>query len=268
MSGYNKKLFSIAIALLIGIVVILFAWKGSSFFRVGVSGNATDTEWKDSLSVIPQESTIQTLAAHGGALAYTGSGGATTTTDLLARNLLTSYALMQGNMSTTTWSDTDANALAQILAKQMELPQGKQYVEGDLVVSTDNSPVALATYSAEVRKILTKSSASQKQGDIAIVFAAPGTNDTERTAAITQLIARYKKLKQDLLAVKTPSETVPFHLRLIQGYSDIGDSIKIMPEIFTDPAKGFSALTQYKKEVEELTILSREYQDYLQKTQQ
>ena len=268
MSGYNKKLFSIAIAFLAGIVVILFAWKGSTFFNIGVSKNTTDKEWKDSLSIIPQESTIQTLANHGGALAYTGSGGATTTTDLLARNLLTSYALIQGNMATTTWSDTDADALAQILVKQIELPQGKQYVAGDIIVSTDNSPTALSIYSKEVSRILLASTASQKEGDTAIVFAVPGKNDAQRKAAIEQLIARYKKLKRDLLAVKTPSEAVPFHLRLVQGYANIGDSIKIMPEIFTDPAKGFAALTQYKNEVAGLIILSKEFQDYLQKTQQ
>lgn len=267
MSGYNKKLFSIAIAFLVGIVVILFAWKGSSFFNIGVSNKTTGDEWKDSLSIIPQESTVQTLAAHGGALAYTGSGGATTTTDLLARNLLTSYALMQGNMSTTTWSDTDADALAQILIKQIELPQGKQYVVGDLSVLSDNSTAALTVYSNEVSRILRTSSASQTKRDTEILFAAPGVNDVQRKAAIEKVIARYKQLKKDLLAIKTPSDTVPFHLRLIQGYANIEDSVKIMPEIFTDPAKGFAALTQYKNEVNGLIILSKEYQDYLQKTQ-
>ena len=267
MSGYNKKLFSIAIAFLVGIVVILFAWKGSSLFNIGGSDKTTSGEWKDSLSVIPQESTVQTLAAHGGALAYTGTGGATTTTDLLARNLLTSYALMQGNMSTTTWSDTDADALAQILVKQIELPQGKQYVEGDLIVSTDNSPAAITTYSNEVHRILISSIMSQTKGDTEILFTTPGVNDVERKAAIAKVIARYKKLNKDLLAVKTPSGAVSFQLRLVQGYANIGDSVKIMPEIFTDPAKGFAALTQYKNEVEKLITLSREYQDYLKKNQ-
>lgn len=264
MRGHYKKLFSITIAILIGVGVILFAWKGDLLFSTKVPNETTNNEWKDSLSVVP--SVTQILAAHGGGATYTKSGSATTSTDVLAHNLLTNYAIVQGGMATTTWSEDDANAFAQTLVDQVKLPEGVQYSVKDLHVSNDNSVAALTAYSKEIAKILSASAAQQTKGDTEIVFAAPGTNDTARLAAISKLVARYQKLKKDLLAVQVPSDIAPLHVRLVQGYANIGDSVKIMPEIFTDPVKGFAALTQYKQEVEGLLILSGEYANALPKT--
>lgn len=265
MNKQYKKILSVLFAILVGAGIIFFAIRG---------GNTANTEtaldgnsWKDSLSVVPQTNALKTLSASQGSVAV---GDATTTADIVARELLTNYALAQkNNMSTTTLSDADAIAIAQTAVSKINIPEAKQFTANDINISNDNSSSSVATYMKEIGALTQAFTLSQTKNDIEVAFAIPKAGDNiKRLADIAQNIAHYEKLIGGLLAVKTPSLISSLHVRLLQKYANIQANIKPMADIFTDPLKGLAALAQYRREVAEFGILANEYNSYLPKSQQ
>src|SRR3989338_3810643 len=97
-----KKFFLLSLATLFGIGIILFAWKGSSLINANISAEVKTTNtlsnesiWKDSLKVIPQDSFSRLFGTSSGNKDVSSGEYASTATDLLGRELLTSYALVQ-----------------------------------------------------------------------------------------------------------------------------------------------------------------------------
>lgn len=261
MDRQFKKIFSVLIATLVGAGIIFFTWRGVSttYTETSASGN----EWEKSLAVVPQPSTLKTISAARSAL---GENDATTTSDILARELLANYALVQkGNMSTTTLSEAETMAIAQTAISKIDLPQAKQYTVDDLLLSSDNSSTAIDRYMEEVGALVQTFTLSQTRNDIEVAFVKPGINDTKRQVGIQANIAHYEKLVKGLLSTKTPALLKVPHLDLIQKYANLQASIKPMAEIYTDPLKGLAALATYRKEVADFIVLANEYASYLPK---
>lgn len=258
MKPQFKKLFSIILALLVGVGVILFAWGGEIFNRVDISTGQTSNEWKDVLQIIPQGSS-KTLSAQRGT---TKSEAATTTTDLLARSLLVNYALLQKNSATTTLSNTDAQALAQTLANKVVIPQGTTYSLKDLSVSGDNSNTALTAYSKKVSEVMQSFTSSRATNELTLVASALTTKDERKLDGLSSIATNYATLNKNLLAIKTPSGVAHLHLRLVQSYANIAATIPVMQKIFIDPVQGLAALAQHKEETAALEALAKEYRDY------
>jgi len=171
MNSNIKKIFSVALALAVGSGIVLFAWEGGTIVKTEVSTETTakNDEWKNTLHVIPEASTSKLLGSQKTFSGDTNNAIAEddiTTTDLFARKLLVNYALTQRSMATTTWSDADADALAQSLIKNIDMPQIKQYATKDLNISNDNSDTAFALYGEKLNQIL-QSLSSKKGGGVA-----------------------------------------------------------------------------------------------------
>lgn len=265
MSKQYKKIFSVMFAILIGAGIIFFAWKGSAVNYSANSLSVKNDAWRDSLSVVPQTDFLKTLSASRGSGV---ENTATTTADIISRELLINYTLAQKNMSTTTMSDTEATAIAQIAVSKINLPQSKQYEVANLNISNDNSSSSIATYMKEVGALTKAFTLSQTKNDIDVAFAVPKiVGVAKRESDIAQNIAHYERLIKGLIATRTPSSIAQPHLHLVQKYSNLQANIKPMADIFTDPLKGLAALAQYRKEFAEFTILASEYARYVPKNQ-
>lgn len=254
-----KKIFSVLVAVLVGASIIFFAWKAGVVNYSEEISSVDNTGWKDSLSVVPQTDLLKTLSA------YNKEGEintATTTTDIVARELLINYALVQGtNMSTTTLSDYDARVIAQTAIDKIEIPNAKQYAEKNLNISANNSPEAITAYVKEINDLIRAFNLSQNGDDISVVFAVPTSEiDIKRTQKISQTVSQYQKLITDLLLVRVPSALARPHLLLVQKYANIQATLKPMSEIFTDPLKGLVALSNYRNEISGFDLIAKEYE--------
>lgn len=259
-----KKIFSVLIAVLAGAGIIFFAWKSG---RINTAEKTTpDTDWSKSLEIIPQTFDVKTISA---TREKQGDTGATTTTDIVARELLMSYAITQSGTATTTLSDAEINAVAQTTASKIVLPQAKEYSEKDLIISKDNSGTSIALYLKEVARLTQNFASAQTKNDIVVAFADPKkTPSSTRSADIAQNIKNYEVLIKGFLNTKVPSGLITPHLHLVQKYANIQTMIKPMSEIFTDPLTGLTALTQYREEISGFDLLSKEYEVYISKYQQ
>ncbi|MBI5400555.1 MAG: hypothetical protein HZB12_00345 [Candidatus Yonathbacteria bacterium] len=264
MNQQTKKFFSIAVALAIGLTIVLFAWKGGALFggKVSVDTKADDS-WKDSLRVVPQSSSTQMLRVRNANISETkGVIMATTSTSLLARDILANYALMQKNDPSAMLSDADAEALAQSLIKNVELPKATQYVLIDLNIVSDNSNAAFGVYVGKILSIMQAPSHDQGTGEVTVFLNAVSANDSKKIDGLAVFIAEYAQAKKSLLAVKTPSGIASLHLRLVQNYANIENALTAMQKVFSDPVQGLVGFAQYKKEIEAMTVIGVDYQNY------
>lgn len=260
MTSKFKKIFSVAIALVVGLGIVFFAWRGmiSTNSKVSFEPTVNSDAWKDSLRTISSSNpAIKPSVAQNEQWKE-----ATSTSDIIARELLTNYILLQQSRATTTLSDTDAQAFAQTLIEKIKLPLGVTYTIKNLVVSSDNSSAAIVAYIKRVGEIMQTFSSARKTNEVTIFAEALTTKDVEKLERLTIIIKEYKNLQKTLIAVSTPSTLAPLHLRLLQSYANIETAITSMQKILSDPMLGLVAFTQYKKELNVLRTIDAEYVSY------
>lgn len=262
MNQQLKKISSIVFASIIGLTIIFFVWRNGlpegNKVSVSVDPVVSGESWKASLLSTQKGQFIKpsTLPDTNTAVS------AKTETDALARNLLVNYALTQKNMSTTTWDNQEAEALAQSLINNVELPAVKQYTTKDLNISTDNSEASIISYGGKILNTVQASSANQKDREVTVFLSAISEGDPQKIEGLSRFITEYSNTKKTLLSIKTPSGVAPLHLRLVQNYANIESALIAMKKVFSDPVLGIAGFTQYKKEIIDLSVIGNDYKNY------
>ncbi len=269
MNQQSKKIFSIFLAVLLSIGIIYLALNKNLFNATphesanSVASNAntlqvvSSTQNNDTLQTAP----ISTVANDSSTLPDAPLG--TTTTDLLARQLINNYAAFVQNTGTTTLSDADALSQAQVLANSIPVSYGKQYQVSDLNITEDNSRTAVINYTVAMTRLISNFVSSQTNGDLQVALEDPGTNSALRISKLEQNIAHYETLIKGILAVSTPSSLASIHLRVVQDYSDMQNGLKIMEGIFDDPVKGLTGFKQYQEAAQDTLVAQNEYKNYV-----
>ena len=254
--NYKKPLLILS-ALLVGAGIIFVALKGDALTG---SKLALNNDWQSSLEVIPALDATTTLAVQRGlkAAENVSAGQALTTTDLFSRKLFASYVAVKKGMATgTALTDDQVAGIADELVKNM-IAATTTYSLKDVKIINDNSDTAAAAYSKSVAKILSNFAALKTQ-EASIISDALNTGDQKKVASLVDIIATYKKLESDLLAVKTPTNIAPLHLRLVQGYAMMRVAITMMHDSFSDPVAILVAFSQYKNGMQTITKVASEY---------
>lgn len=264
MNWKNKKLLPIILSLTLGLMVVLGAAKMTGFFAANKSSDSSPASdaWKTVLSVIPGINT-PTRVGKGDAQINEQDLIATTTTDILARRLLTEYTLSQERTGTSTVSDIEAARIAGLLAKEVKLPPKKDYALSDLNISSDNSASAKLSYKNSLTALLTVQLASeQKENVLSIMSTVMSTQDPAPLSKLIHQITSYQQMIESLLALKTPSLAAPIHLHLLQSYETLRSSTVGLQSILSDPAVGVTSVSEYKSGIDALSITGKEYQVY------
>lgn len=261
MSYFSQKSFSILLAVLLGIGIILFAWRTVSFTGTKTSFEKSDDpvamsddSWRDALKVIPKDSLTRLLGANAGSASST-LGLATTTTDLLGRELLMSYALAQKALGTTPMSDDQTQAISGILAGKVMTDSGlKQYTGKDVII-IPTSTSTLTTYQKELSKALANFSRKNTVNELRVVAEAMDKKDSAKLAPLASSVVNLQALTSSLLAMKTPDKVSALQLFLINNYSLVLSGITDMQKITDDPALGMRGIAKYQKGMNMLSAL-------------
>lgn len=239
MSWQFKKIFSVAFALLFGLGIVLFAWKGGIPVSNKVSFEPTINNdlWKDSLRVVPQAS-IDPRSPIKNVIG-------TTTTAYLAHEFVTNYTRAQANKRSTPLNDADVQSIAQIVSEKAYLATAaRQYGEQDIVV-IPASTSTITVYKKELIGALTVFAQKNKTNEFMFVAQALDSNDASKLAPLADNIANYQALVDSLLAIHVPRTVLAFHLPLLQGYSDMLAGVVDMKETIADPVRGVQGITKY-----------------------
>lgn len=265
MVWLSKKNFFVLLSLVAGATVILGAARVAGIIGTDTSSSdvvTSDSEWKSTLSIIP-EATAPTRVMKGGIQAEDPSLQATTTTDILARRLVVEYALSQKNATSPEMSDAEATRIANTLARDVKLPQKKEYSQSDINISSDNSKEATALYAKLLVPLIKKQAVSkQQENELVIVTTAMNTQDPASLGKLRTKIDIYQEIIKNLLALKTPSKVAEIHLRLVQSYEALCSATVGFQSILTDPAAGVVALAEYRSGVEGLILVAEEYGEF------
>lgn len=253
----SRRLLFLALAILLGVGIIFFAWRTVSFQDDSLESEGIGTgtlnengSWREALKVIPQDSLTRLLGANAG---NASSTVATTTTDILGRELLTSYALAQKSIGDTPMTDADAKAISDILAgKVMDDTMVKTYTEKDLIiVATNNS--SLNTYQKALATALGNFSRKNTADELKIVLDAVEKRDAAKLAPLAGTVKNLQTLVDALLAMKVPRDTAVLHIFFLNNYTLILSGVTDMQRIVDDPALGMRGVAKYQEGMNAIT---------------
>jgi len=250
MHGRSKKLFSVILALLLSAGIILFAWKGNLLtgnkVSIDTQGNivaSTDNSWKDALRVIPRDS--KAFNSQNSVLNTTGT--ATTTTDILARDILLNYALAKQAGAPQDMSDADVQLFVETLAKKSSLgSEVKQYAQNDLQV-VEATAATTEAYRKDLTQAINAFLSENTVNELVVVSQAVDSKDATKLKPLARAAQSYQKLIKNLLSIKTPHPSVDLHLYIIQSYATILSGVEDMQQIISDPTQGLSGMAKYHK---------------------
>ncbi len=235
ISPQFKKFNKTFLAVLFGAGIIFFSLTDWSLFGGKVSPNTKDgTSARDD-----SRSATKLLGSKGGEIATT------TTTSFLARQLLTDYTTAQINKGVEPLSNSETEALAQMLSKKTKAGDTvKQYTEKDLVV-VKASASTLETYKKEMTATLNIFTQKNDVDELSVVALAMDTKDQSKLAPLSTNIINLEKLVKDLLVLKVPSSVLSFHISMVQGYTNILSGVVDMQQIIVDPVRGLRGIAKY-----------------------
>ncbi len=254
-----KKSLLIISAVLLGAGIIFIALKGST---LTVSDEITNNDnWRDSLSVVPALDATSTLAVQRGlrVAENISLGEGLSATDLFSRQIFASYvSMMKGQTPGAVLTADQAEGIADELVQNLASATTTTYTIKDVKISTDNSGPAFTAYSKSLTKAL-DAFTTTKTPEIPIISEVFSVEGTGKVALLVPVIAQYKKLETDLLAIKVPTKLAPLHLRLVQAYAVLRSAITTMHGSFNDHVVILGAFSQYRNGLEELTTIAEEY---------
>ncbi|MCK9344712.1 MAG: hypothetical protein M0P64_01145 [Candidatus Pacebacteria bacterium] len=241
-----KKIFSVLFAILVGLGIIFFAWKSTVALPAENTPESEGGEWRDSLSVVPQASSTKTLGA------ATRGAEATTTTGIIARELMTNYLVAQDG-TPSTMSDEDAELFAQkVLDKGTPSSSIKEYTQKDfVVVGASTSTVSL--YQKEISQAMNTLMKENSFNELLVVSKAIETGDPSGLKSLDGAISSYQKLLRSLLSIKVPQTSIALHVYVTQSYATILSGVIDMQKIISDPVIGLQGIAKYNKGVDMLS---------------
>ncbi len=257
-----KKRLLITSAVIIGVGIIFLALKGDTLFGDKI---AVNNHWQDSLRVIPSLDATSTLAVQRGLrIAEDISiGEDLSATEIFSRKIFASYILVMNSMAPgTVMTDDQAAGIANELIKNIAPATTTVYTLSDIKTSSDNSKVAFIAYSKSLTSVM-NSFVAAKTPEIPIISEAFSTGDEKKVALLVPIIAQYKKLEADLLAINIPTKLADIHLRLVQAHATMRSALTTMHGSFNDPVAVLGAFSQYKNGIEALAIIAEEYKTAL-----
>lgn len=256
----SRKLLSLVLAILLGASIIFFAWRTVSFQgntathgEIEADVLADNGAWREALKVIPQDSLTRLLGANAG---NASSTIATTTTDLLGRELLTSYAIAQKSIGNTPMTDADTKTISDILTgKVMKDTTIKTYTEKDFVLVTTNT-ASLNTYQKALAGALDNFSRKNTTNELKLVLEAGEQHDATKLAPLAGTVQNLQTLIVALLAMKVPRDVANLHIFFLNNYTLIFSGVTDMQRIVDDPVLGIRGVAKYQKGMNAITRLA------------
>lgn len=249
MSKQLKKIAIIFFALLFGAGIIFFSINGGALFGEKISFEKKDgvyvgdDSWKNSLKVVSPGAAEKVLGA--GAESVTDLPKATTTTELIARELVVRYAKAQISKGGTPLDSTEMEAITRTLSEKTGSSDDiKEYSENDFVLVT-TSTSTIETYKKELTAVLNAFGKKKIENELSIVAAAVYSKDSSKLAPLAGNIANIQKFIKDLLALNVPRSVATFHISMVQGYANILSGVIDMQQAMDDPIRGMRGVAKY-----------------------
>ncbi len=206
---------------------------------------AADTDWQASLSAVQTESgdSLPAAPSQNTVNAELQAAQSSNVTDSISRTLLVNLvnAKQQGlGDDIPTQDQLVSDAMSQINSTAPT----KQYVTSDLAV-TDSSSSSLHEYGNAIMNIMIENSNGEYGKTLVVIDDVTSQNKGTELAQLPTLQKAYTTIAKKLLLVPVPKTLEPFHLELVNDYTQIAATYPGIGTLLTDPLGGLAAIQQY-----------------------
>lgn len=165
-------------------------------------------------------------------------------TEVFAREFLSEYSKVKKSGGELT-GDSQTEIITNILSNPNIVEDLRQYSEGELIVSNDNSPLSLKKYGNTMGEIL-KENPYRDENEISILNRALQSEDEEILLKLDPIISSYENILNKMLKVSTPKEAVQIHLYILDSTNQMLQTIKNFRNVFEDPVSGMVSIGNYE----------------------
>lgn len=173
----------------------------------------------------------------------------TATTTLTKTAELARYLATQSQASGVSADAILAGIEPSVTAEALDVA----YDRRDIVMSDDNSPMALRVYGNRVAAIvLEHAPPTTTEDEMTLLNRAFIRNDPEVLQGLDPTIASYEKMTAAMLALPVPSTLVAEHLSLINVYQALTSDIKAFRGVFSDALPAMLRFRRYPADAQAL----------------
>lgn len=249
----SKKVLSIFIvtaALVVSIIIGFGRDKTSqviNFTNNLVAGEKNsipeNPNWQSELgSIAPSEEPDQNT---GSPESETDSSTGETATDILSRNLISSYLTLKqngtlDNTSAQTLIDQTINSANKTASSIVLLS------ESQLNIIADTGQQSITGYGENLGSILKKNNLKGAEDRLMLINDAIKSKDQSKMAELDNIIAIYQKTFNELLQMPVPRTFVKAHLDMVNSIKKMIQALTDIKTTLSDPVKGLLAIQTYQ----------------------
>ena len=148
-----------------------------------------------------------------------------------------------------------------MLSKTQEEIKKDSYTSTDLNITQDDNVESIKKYGNEMGNIIIKYSI-ESEGELVILKRALENNDKEEIKKLELIIKGYKNHLNNFLNVPVPQSAVDTHLKMVNSFSLIIDTIEKMRAVFSDPLVALNGVAMYQDDAQELVDAFQDSNEY------
>jgi hypothetical protein len=164
-------------------------------------------------------------------------------TQKLSQDIFVEYMKLKqsGNFNDQTKGDL----IQSIVDKTGSLVSTVQFTMSDLKTTSDESAEALKKYGNELGSVFLNNSPGKLDNEIATLKNAVDNNDPTILKNLKPIIAAYKNMAQDMMAIVVPKAAAASHIDLANNFMTMSQSVETFTLMFTDAVSALAGIKQY-----------------------
>lgn len=179
-------------------------------------------------------------------LANAGGKPSDNVTVRTAQGLLSEYLAASEGRDTLT--DEERRRITEDVAEQIRTENVREntYVLGDLPLVED-SAAAYRTYGNALGTIFARYEKNALESEVAIMKRAFANRDRNELAKILVHADAYRSIAEELSRVSVPRSLADIHLRFVNTYAGIAQSLTEISVVFEDSVRGMTGIKAYSE---------------------
>jgi hypothetical protein len=266
-----SKIFMIRVAVIIGIIVIIFGTsKLINYFKNKPKSNApTKVVFKDALEAkdsnnngIPDweeflwglnpekdgESNKEFIMQKKQTLALDNTGteegsDAKKENETLSREF---FSVIMTLMQSGNLSEESISEVTNAIGKKVEITPIPDIYKRDML-TIDNSATAQTKYLESFSKLLDKYSDADIGSELVIIAQGLAGNDPQALKAAGTISISYRNFGQELMKIATPEKLASDHINLANDFEKTAQSLDGLTQMLDNQLTGMKAILNYKK---------------------
>ena len=172
----------------------------------------------------------------------------TTLTAQMSKDFFSQYLLLKKGGNALT-ADDISKITNNISSSAVYSTKGVTYVAGNLHVINKADKETIKKYQDIVNLILKTRSNQIRENPVLLLNSSINSQGANQLPKLDSIVKIGQEFIGDLLNVEVPLSAVTPHLALLNSISAVVSDLEGMRELYTDPIKALSSITQYNQDI-------------------